>query len=112
MHTKLFNPSRAILLTGFALVFLLPCASASEKRSLPVRPIESKHLTEPASDIEHGAVPISPTPEPATLVLFGSGLIFLGAALRRRNRKSEARTSAPAAAIHGEPNSTSASGLS
>jgi len=112
MHKKPFKSSRAILLTAFSFFLLIPYASASEKGSLSVRPVEAKLLTEPISGIETRAVPISPTPEPATLILFGSGLIFLGAALRRRNRKSDARMSARVAAIHGEPNSTSASGLS
>lgn len=112
MHKKPFNQWRTIILTGFSFFLLIPYASASEKGSLPVRPVEAKNLTEPISGIESRAVPISPTPEPATLILFGSGLIFLGAALRRRNKKTDARMSAPAAAIHGESNSPSASELS
>lgn len=112
MHKKPFNQCRAIILTGFSFFLLIPYTFAGEKRSLPVQPVEARHLAEPISAIQPETVPMSPTPEPATLILFGSGLIFLGAALRRRNKKTDARMSAPAAAIHGEPNSTSASGLS
>jgi hypothetical protein len=53
----------------------------------PVNPDEVKFFHKHHRGQGHGVDPISPTPEPMTLVLFGSGLVFIGGALRRRNRK-------------------------
>lgn len=88
--------SHAALFSFCSLSLLVPCAMADHhNHRLPPPPSEGKHL----GLGHHGdPSPIDPTPEPASLVLFGSGLLIIGGVMRRRNRRQTAANELSASA--------------
>lgn len=79
----------------FSAVLMCSCliplgASAVSHRPLPhplpAPPFEVRHLDvlAPGAGVQGN---LTPTPEPASLLLFGSGLLILGGAIRRHNKK-------------------------
>lgn len=100
--------SRAVLFYLCSFLFAISCSAIDRgHHRLPALPPESKN---DSGELGHGSGqgtdPISPAPEPASLILFGSGLLVLGGVLRRRSRKLEATTS-PRPAINRKPDTES-----
>lgn len=71
---------------SFCICSVAHCATVRPRRPLPALPSDVRHLGDLAPDREDQD-DINPTPEPASLVLFGSGFLILGGALRRYNKK-------------------------
>jgi hypothetical protein len=82
------NLRHCLLIPAASLsIYSMPlCAIAGPLHPLPAPASEVRHLGDLAGG-GNGQANLSPTPEPGTLVLFGSGLLVLGGAIRRYNKK-------------------------
>ncbi len=79
----MFKKTIAKFLTGISLlvILILAAGSASKAQSTTLNQDETEH-----PELQEG---LHPNPEPVTMILFGTGLLGVGVAARRRLRKSD-----------------------
>jgi PEP-CTERM motif len=86
-----------------SLALLPSLALAGPKYPSPTPPSKAKHLHASNFDPpDHDPGPVAVTPEPASLIVLGSGLLVVGAALRRRNKMDMQDDSVPASTFRNE----------
>jgi hypothetical protein len=101
----------ATILSFCSCFLLVPCTFATQKRPRPLRPDEIKFLHRLGPRGGKDAGPVSSAPEPITLVLFGSGLLIIGGAMRRHDKKRRKATSLSEDNLRGKLNSSVAGNL-
>ena len=77
-----------LLVAGGVITLALVCGTAGRANTIPTGSRGATHLT-----VVSSASPSTPIPEAGTLALFGSGLLALGAVVRRLRRLGNNRIS-------------------
>jgi hypothetical protein len=79
---------RKLLVTGGVITLALVCGTGGRAETLQIGSGAATYLT-----VVSSPSPSTPIPEPETLALFGSGLLALGAVVRRLRRLGNNKTS-------------------